>query len=146
MPKSNICYQFVRYTGLLQDIVYGGPMQVVINRNSGSFALTDATLLELYRLNPGSAAIKVVSPEEAASDSLFDDMFYVKADDGNFVQAASNMTRTRSCPALVAVVRKLGAQAAAGSAQLDIIDVPDTLCVYSDMADDMLMSRVRTFV
>jgi hypothetical protein len=122
-------------------------MQVVINRNAGSVVLTDAALLEVYRLNPGSAALKVVSPEEAESDSIFDEMFYLKAEDGNFVRAASNIARAQSCPTLVALVRQWGSQAVAGSAQLDIIDVPGAVSAYSEMSGEMLMSRrVRTFV
>lgn len=120
-------------------------MQVVINRNSGGFALTDAALLEVYRHNPGSPAIEVVRPVEAAHDPLFDEMFYVKAADGNFVRAGSNTSHARACPALVSVVRKLGA-AASRSARLDIIDVPGSLSAYADMSDMLLMSRqVRTF-
>ena len=116
-------------------------MQVVINRNSGGFALSDAALLEVYRLNPASRAIKVVRPDEAFQDSFFDEMFFVKTDDGNYVQAASDTAIARACPTLVSVVRRLKSEASAKSAQLDVIDMPDTLSVYANMSDEILMAR-----
>lgn len=123
-------------------------MQVVINRNSGGYTITDAALLEIYRLNPRSTAIKVVRPEDVGHDLSFEEVLAVKAADGNYVQAASDSSLARSCPAFVSVVRRLGLDAAEKPARLDVIESPDYLAAYSGLAgDDVLLSRrIRTYV
>jgi hypothetical protein len=123
-------------------------MQVVINRKAGSFSLSDAALLEVYRLNAASLALKVVTPDEAAADAFFDEMFFVKAEDGNYVQTAFNASKAQACPTLVDVVRRLGARASSDTATLEVIDVPQTLEVYGALSGESvpMPRRVRTFV
>lgn len=122
-------------------------MQVVVNRNSGGYAITDAALLEIYRLNPMSPALKVVRPEDVGNDTSFDEMFAVKAADGNFLLAAPDSPRARSCPAFVSVVNRLGQDAAAKPAHLDVIETPNFLTAYSGQAEDevLLARRIRTY-
>lgn len=122
-------------------------MQVVVNRNSGGYTITDAALLEIYRLNPMSAAIKVIRPEDVGLDSSFEEMLAVKSVDGNYVQAAPDSPRARACPAFVSVVSRLGLDAAEKPAHLDVIETPGCLSAYAGPAGDelLLARRIRTY-
>ena len=116
-------------------------MQVVINRNSGGFALTDAALLEVYKQDPASAALTVMRPEDVAADSFFDEMFYVQAPDGNFVRAAPETALARACPTLVSVVRRMGSESHGKRARLDVVEIHAQVKAYSDWGDELPLSR-----